>query len=349
MFSRLRTEWILDDEPTDAEFEALDENMSNMLDGYEGGTYAPSAQIVLGGAGLKCLDAFEITHSAELLSASVSGDLTVGGNVTLNGAILNIFNSNPSLHGETTVTGTLRVDGAAGFHDLVTCDGDQSWDLDTGKDLGISATGTGKMSCSAPSTWSARAQLASDGQIARRIVTGSISSRTYSVEVADEVLVPATVNSGCTYTLVNNSAKAGSRIRFSRIVTDGDDPNAEANLTNALNIKANTGGALILKSLGDASGNLRFIELVFDGTNWFICSWEKVPLCSRESAHHSDGPIFLSYCQRSLKPLMLARAKRSMGTVAGRTPPRPSWSLVELASKLPARFALNPLLHSRTT
>lgn len=275
-FARLRSSWVLEDVPTPAEFETLDNNQSKALDGFAGGAYAPSGQIILDGEGLKALDAFEVTHAAELLSASINGELSVDGAVTLTGTFI-IFNSNSALNGETTVGGALRVDGQAELQELATCDGNQSWALSSGVNLSVTATGTGKINCSAPSTWSSRAGLSGDGQVVWRSVTGSPTSRTYSVEQADEVQIPATVNSGCTYTLVNNGAQAGSKILFTRTLVDGDDPNAEADLTNTVNIKANTGGSLILKSIGDASGNLRFIEFVFDGTNWFISRQEKVP------------------------------------------------------------------------
>jgi hypothetical protein len=53
-FSRIREsgQWLDESTVEDSEFEAIDENLSNAIDGAAGGAYAPSNAIEIGGAGL---------------------------------------------------------------------------------------------------------------------------------------------------------------------------------------------------------------------------------------------------------------------------------------------------------
>jgi len=68
--------WVSGDKLTAPQINGIDVNLSRALDGNAGGTYAPSAQVVIGGAGLK-------TTVAEIAgTASITGVVTATGAIT---------------------------------------------------------------------------------------------------------------------------------------------------------------------------------------------------------------------------------------------------------------------------
>lgn len=277
-FARLRATWILEDVPTDVEFEQLDLNQSRALDGHSGGSYAPSSEIELDESSLltpasvlKVTGDFECTTSANVGGTGTVGTLVTCGDLE---TTTNLFiEGGLEVGGVSTFQGSVLISSAA-----LSTDDDVTIATNTSENFTLTGSHDGAVTVSAPSTWYDRMTLQGDAQVAWRQVTGAAYSRTYSVEDADEILAPTSVSATCIYTLKNDSAVAGSRIRFSRVAIDADDPTAEADLSSGVSVSANPGTAnAILRTLLDTSGNYRFLEFMFDGTAWFILRQEKNP------------------------------------------------------------------------
>lgn len=277
-FSPLRAVWNLEDIPTAAEFEQLDLNQSRAVDGHAGGLYNPSPEIELDDSNLttpasvlKVVGDFECTSSALVNGTGAVGTLVTSGSLE---TTTNLF-----IEGGFEAGGMSRFQGNVSISlvALGTTD-DVTIATATSKNFTLTGSHDGAVTVDAPSTWYDVMTLSGDGQVAWRRVDGASYSRTYSVEDADEIFAPSLAGATCIYTLKNNSAVSGSRIRFSRVVIDADDPTAEADLTNGVLVSANPGTAnAIVRTLNDTSGNYRFLEFMFDGTAWFILRQEKNP------------------------------------------------------------------------
>lgn len=114
-FPRLRAPglWVTGSVLSAAELETLDDHQSKAIDGYAGGTWAPTSEIVLGGAGL---------HVTGLLKARQTTiedgyNVTFGIGTTFNdNGTANFFGpTNIKVGATATIDGTLAVPGSATF------------------------------------------------------------------------------------------------------------------------------------------------------------------------------------------------------------------------------------------
>lgn len=126
--SRLRapTFWVLDSPVTPAEFEAFDLAQFEAINGDQGGTWAPAAAIVIGGAGLQVTGSSQLSD-CQNLTVTTGGSLTVdaGASMTIDGtATIGVgpvdFQSTDvtfdagsvvAFDGTVTVSGTISVGG----------------------------------------------------------------------------------------------------------------------------------------------------------------------------------------------------------------------------------------------
>lgn len=96
--SRLRapTFWTLDSSVTPGEFEAFDQAQFEAVNGDLGGTWAPAASIVIGGAGMQVTGPGYMSD-AKQLDIAADGQLTI-----LNGATVEVYSDNIFDGGTTT-------------------------------------------------------------------------------------------------------------------------------------------------------------------------------------------------------------------------------------------------------
>lgn len=141
-FSRIRAPggWIAGSTITPTELETFDQNLSRALDGYAGGTYAPSSLLEIGGSGLKLsstgnqLSGTLTVLSGGLLAVNggaafvavegstflVQSDATLQGNVALG---ISGGTKTLTVHGAATFEKNVTVTQAATFNGAVSCTG----------------------------------------------------------------------------------------------------------------------------------------------------------------------------------------------------------------------------------
>jgi hypothetical protein len=93
-----------------SEMEGFDSRLYKAINGDDGGTWAPTDKIILGGAGLKC------TVLTELADVTASGDVTVQGETDLQDDV--------AVGGDLDVAGALEVLGLTSLRDDTTVDAD---------------------------------------------------------------------------------------------------------------------------------------------------------------------------------------------------------------------------------
>lgn len=127
-FSRIRAFglWVLNSVLLPAEVEALDANQSKAVNGDEGGVWAPSAQIEIGGSGTKTTGPAEFTGDFE-----VTSEAQLQGGATVTGGDLAVAD-NANVQGNATVGGTLAVSGETTIFDV----------LNVSLDLAVQGTAT---------------------------------------------------------------------------------------------------------------------------------------------------------------------------------------------------------------
>lgn len=136
-FSRVRVFglWVVNSTLLPTEMELFDAQLSKAINGDEGGVWAPSSLIEVGGSGIKITGPFVVTSEAQLQGGatvtggnlSVADDANIQGNATVGGTL--------EVTGETTITddlnvgndatiqGELEVDGATNLGDNLSVDG----------------------------------------------------------------------------------------------------------------------------------------------------------------------------------------------------------------------------------
>lgn len=254
-FARIRTigTWFSVSVVLPAEFEAFDTNISRAVDGYAGGTYSPSSPIVIGGDGLRVTGDFTVTSNASFTSAlDVAGLLTANGLAVTGDALIgNDF--------EVTADSTLAattINGALNTYGNVTIA------LGSTKTFSVTASGSGSMSVSAPSTWTKALTMSTKGTIVWRLNNLTDADTTLGVGDGDVHRLPRVTTGSRTYTLDDSDAVEGSRVIFSRIYSSAH--------TGAAVVSANAGSLLI--NISDATGEYLWAELIYDGTDWLIAS-----------------------------------------------------------------------------
>lgn len=254
-FARVRTigTWLTASVVLPAEWEAFDTNISRAIDGHAGGTYSPSAPIVIGGDGLRVTGDFTVESNASFTSAlTVAGLLTANGLAVIGDALVgNDFEvtANSTL-AATTINGALSTFGNVTFA------------LGSTKTFSVTASGSGSMSVSAPSTWNKTLTLSTKGTIVWRLNNLTDADTTVGVGDGDVHRIPKTTTGSRTYTLDDSDAVEGSRVIFTRVYSSSH--------SGAAVVSANAGALLI--NISDNSGEYLWAELIFDGTDWLIAS-----------------------------------------------------------------------------
>lgn len=270
-FSRIRAigAWTTGSAPTSGELELIDQNLARALDGHSGGTYAPAAQLILGGSGLRVDGPFETNGTNHVkagmvvdtagtfdcqrqadftgvvnvkngLNVSTAGNLTCSRPATFSGTAT--FNGTVGINNVLTIdaAGGLVCYGAAGFSDQVVCSG------------GLYVSNVLQMSD--------KLQLYGAGQIQWRMTNLADADANISPSTVDEARLPQNVASARTINILNTGAVQGSRIRVTRRhlgSTSGD-----------INVRANGGVPAI--NMGSSTGYRSWAEFTYDGSVWYI-------------------------------------------------------------------------------
>jgi hypothetical protein len=266
---------------------AFDLAQFSAIDGDAGGTWAPASLIILGGsAGLRMDSPFLATGHFQVdsignFSSNVvvthtihaggtidsDADITATGNVSAlgSGQIGGTFNADGAatfgstghfhgnldtdgtLHagGNATLAGTLTTTGGAVFSSTVGINGNVS----TAADVGVG----GELTVADVSEFTGRATF--NGGVVNRVVLGTNGNNTYSVAIADEVIVGQTgISSDVIYTLSSTGAVNGSRIRFT-------------NLDGSWNVTVvwATGSQRVTYQIGE----VMTLEMVYIGGTWY--------------------------------------------------------------------------------
>lgn len=288
-FARIRAPgmWLDTSVVEDTEFEQFDLNISRAVDGFAGGTYAPSAAIILGGSGLQMTGAFvangaftvnsnalfteNVTVSETLAVNSfidlnggldVSGDASFHGNVALGdtGGDNITVNGQLACLASVTVSGTLSVNGAVTLGDAA---GDNiivagtlfanapaffNADVTLGTDAGDILTVNSSVAFNSAVELRDPTTLIGNGHIVYRVVAGADANTTYGINDAD-VIHASGLGADRVYTLSTTGATTGARITF---------------VNETVTFQVTCGGTPLRTSTGFA----RSVTFVFLGGAW---------------------------------------------------------------------------------
>lgn len=193
-----------------AEFEAIDDHLSKALDGDAGGSYAPSAPLIIGGSGI------------ELTSASTFTDWT--GNF-VDTAALQATSS--TLH-DAAFDGTVDFStGVTSFHNGFEALNDTTWHNkqaifrdgggtivaeigSSGLTIGVASDFTAQM------VVSAELALLGAGRIRERVTQAADANTTYDITTTDVLVINGSgaITSSHIYTIDSTGASIGSRIEI---------------------------------------------------------------------------------------------------------------------------------------
>ncbi len=245
-FARIRSPggWLDNSVVTQAEWEAFDDHQSKAIDGFGGGSYSPTSQIVIAGTEGLLINA-PITIAGDFECTDADPEFTQGLAVNGVGLLANHVAASLSL----ASSGTLTVTGASTFNGAATFNGDfECTDNDPEFTQGLAVNGVGllanhvaaSLSLSSAGTLtvtgattlngavsiSDKITLTGDGRIKYRITTGTDANGTYSISSTDIVRVPAgTLTAHRTYSIDATGAEDGMLMHISRI-----DDNSAFNL-----------------------------------------------------------------------------------------------------------------------
>lgn len=262
-FSRIRSPgaWTLNSVVDPAEFEALDANLANAIDGDAGGTYNPTAQLIIGGGyGLKVTAPFETTGTATCkngLTVSTAGNFscsrpgTFSDGLTISTAGSLTCSRPATFSGTIALNGNTTLDAAA----TLTCNGDTNHN-------GVNAF-------SGDTTFSGDLKINGSGKILIRSVTLADASASKGVDDGDDFRLPQTAGATRTLTIVTTNALQGARLRISR-----DYPGATSG-TFAVAIPMASG--TVVYNMGGASSEYKSLEITFDGTYWYRSAAMQIP------------------------------------------------------------------------
>lgn len=263
-FTRVRPlgTWLTATTVVQAEWEKFDLNLFKSLNGDDGGTWAPLAPIIIGGAG------FQVTVTATIQDLEVN-DTTTLNSLGVEGAAG--FAAAVTIQG----TGSLQCDAPATFTDTVTCS--NTVDIN---DLGVATMacsgasffngaatftdtldaddiGTNTFQCVQTSVFQGAITLSGAGQVRWRPVLGADADTTYNVSTNDSVLIPAaSLSANRIYTIGSTGADTGSRMRIVN-----HDVSYQVQLK-----RADASSICTLRS--GFSGLYGWVELVWIGGRW---------------------------------------------------------------------------------
>jgi hypothetical protein len=189
-FTNIRADlaaWVGNAIITAAEFWAFDEKLGKAINGDDGGVWAPTDPIEIGGDGLKVSGVLDVTGTAQFtgdVNIPDPGALNVTGDFSLNNAGMAIIS--------TTTPGSGVITGGAL------------------KGVQIGASGSGGY-C----TLYRVLYMTNTGRVMKRPVIGANADTTFSAEANDMILVP-TLTADRTYTLSRTGAEEGDVIDISK-------------------------------------------------------------------------------------------------------------------------------------
>ena len=282
--------WVLNEVLDHALMNDLDTNMSKALNGDEGGTWAPSAEIVIGGSGLRLttlLRAFgglsvQGGDLAVSQDAAIQGTLAVDGESTLTGDVTcdhDLFvigslevSEELDVASAARVHASLRVYMTSQFDDDITVSGKMTsttaqvvGNLEVGSitctstasfTLGITASGG--IAVNGDSTVTKKMVCGGQGRVVQRTVTGANADTSYSINDGDRVFVPpSTLTADRTYTLTHTGAVAGDIFEI-----------MSRDAGSKISVADSVTGALDPVGIKYISGFFTSYRYLFDGTKW---------------------------------------------------------------------------------
>lgn len=280
--------WATGTVPSAADFAALDAAQFKSINGDEGGAWAPSSTITIGGAGLTLSGArltvtngtFTATGTVTLGGASgisIGGPITSYSPITVDGATITatdgVIANTLDVGGAATFTGNMAVGNAASdtltvasnstFNSTVTCNGD----------VAIGNSGSDTLTVTSAATFSST--VAVSGTLTANGRIKAASSGRYSHNLASDTLagdVSFSVDGGSRtymgYTALLFTSLGGAN-RDIRLYTDGAVAGDTVEIKNAT-----SGGAFTLTVRNAAGGVVTVINqddkytYMFDGVDW---------------------------------------------------------------------------------
>jgi hypothetical protein len=223
----------------------IDWIQQHVLDGENGGNYAPSAPIIVAGAGVQCDGPFKATASCHLDVCNIdtpglvigSGGTILGGGspglaVLAGGAAID---GNSSIVGNLHVTSDVTIDGTTlanhqlevalagivvGASTVVLGNGlagiiVQAGGINLSSGTGFIVNTGASFAIECPSEFDDEIVLAGTGRIRKRVVYGANANTTYSFSTADKIVVKSGALTGTPiYKIDDTGAQLGAEIEF---------------------------------------------------------------------------------------------------------------------------------------
>ncbi len=282
-FVRIRAlgAWLLATTIEPSELEQLDTNLFKALNADDGGTWAPTNPIIIGGAGMQLQGApwglykangdpcFVFDPAVPRINVGSGTQIRWDPNTSLFMAVATTaeFFGTATFNGATTIGagGTLLVQGLSTFTGLATfADAYVAGDVQIGAS---SATGllilstttfSGPVSFNQPTTVNDPITLGGDGRVRKRVVVGADADTTYGCQNYDLVRIAATSLSANRTYVVSDGNASGDCIRFATWETNYQ---VELRRQDATSI-------CILKQA--ATAFYKWVDLVWIGGRWEI-------------------------------------------------------------------------------
>ncbi len=275
---------------TSADFLAIDSLLFKSINGDDGGTWAPSSLITIGGSGLRVTGPFTSSYSTLIdASLTVSDTATFNNLTTVNaqfrltgtGGFLQTGTGPVNFSGYVTTTAGLLVSSPGTF----ICNAISSFTQTVSINAALALTGGGGMSCGDLATFNGGVRLNGGGSLSchtnidlydilrmfgaarliYRRITGADAATTYAVADADLVQIP-NLAANRIYTISSTGAQSGDVMTFSMA--------SDAKTVNAIGVTLQrTDTSNIGPGIQKAAGGYVAMTIVFDGTTWQPLSW----------------------------------------------------------------------------
>ena len=274
-----------------AEWNALfDGREEDAIDGGEGGTYTPSAPIIIAGShGLKVTGRFETTSTPAFLTGGflTAGASQFGGDVDLNAgydfgvafgsgftiAGSTVYNSGATITVNTGTTTQINSGAAWTFQNTVTVNGSSAWTWSSTASATF-ATGTSltvasgaALAINGASTLTAKMTASGVGRVTqRRVAAVNADHNSYGIDDGDYFDIP-TQSANHTYTINLSDAVAGDTMTFSMASSA-----TSVGTFGVILIRA-ADSTQIGPSLVKNTGGIVAMTIQFDGTKWQPLIW----------------------------------------------------------------------------
>jgi cytoskeletal protein CcmA (bactofilin family) len=295
-FTRIRAFglWVAGGALLASEMELFDAHQEKALNAAEGGVWAPTSVIEIGGQGIKITGSFWSTGAFRVDgTADLNGNLEVSGTSALSGAVS--MQSTLDVQGAVSFDATLYVEGETEIHaDLLVSGGgslsvsgdatvqgvsDLQGDVDVGGALEVDGAATmnttlsvlgasqfaGVMTLLGVVTLQQPLNPTGSGRVRKKVALGADADTTYSASSAQHIHVVGLSSTTRTYTLDTVGAADGDTIRFS---------NAMASKTIVMNV---LGGNPMSFNLSSATGSKLWVDLTYISGGWHMTAWLTAP------------------------------------------------------------------------